>query len=128
MHELQVLQNDTMRIITNHKRSEHIRAEDMLQDVGCLSVNRILAYTILIENWKAVNFGVPILENILTECTQQNRTLRSETEHLVKPNSQEPYAVASSRLWNLMSVRFRTTNLINVAKQEARALLDTLPL
>ena len=100
----------------------------MLHDVGCLSVNRTLAYIILIENWKAVNFKVPVLKDILTECALENRTLRSVTAHLVKPSSQEPYSIASSRLWNLACVQFRTTNLINIAKKEARELVNKLPL
>ena len=128
MQDLQVLQNDSMRVITNHKRSEHIRAADMLHDVGCLSVNRTLAYIILIENWKAINFKVPVLKETLTECTSENRTLRSVTAHLVKPSSQEPYSIASSKLWNLASVRFRKTNLINIAKKEAKELVNRLPL
>jgi len=128
IHDLQVLQNDTMRIIMNHKRSEHVRIEDMLEEVGFLSVNRTLAYAMLIENWKAINFGVPKLEKVFTSCTSVNRTLRSESSHLVKPTSPEPYAIISSKLWNLSTTKFRTTNLLNIAKKEARDLLSKIPL
>ena len=128
MHDLQVLQNDAMRIVTNHKRSEHIHITDMLHETRCLSVNQILAYTMLLENWKASNFKVPVLGNLLIECTSSERTLRSETARLVRPCLSEAYSLASTKLWNLASSRFRTTNLLSIAKIEARNLIKTFPL
>ena len=128
MQDLQVLQNDAMRIIMNKKRSDHVRVEDLLKEVGFLSVNRTLAHVMLMENWKARNFDVPELKDILTECTSLTRTLRSESAHLVKSTLQEPYAIMSAKLWNLTTAQFRKTNLINIAKNEAKKLILKLPL
>ena len=64
----------------------------------------------------------------MTECKSSERTLRSESMGLVKPSINEAYTQLSSKLWNLASPRFRNTNLLTIAKIEARKLVDTLPL
>ena len=128
LHELQVCQNDMLRILTGNKRSEKIRVKDMLRETKTLSVNQLLGYCMLIETWKARNSNIPVLSSLLDRKRVDNRTLRSDSMSLVSPTVNEPFTVGTSKLWNLSSQRFKTTNLLTIAKIEARKLAETLPI
>jgi len=128
MQELQVCQNDMIRILTGNKRSERVRIRDMLTETKTLSVNQLLGYSMLIETWKARNSNIPVLSSLLDRKRVDNRTLRSDSMSLVSPTVNEPFTVGTSKLWNLSSQRFKTTNLLTIAKIEARKLAETLPI
>jgi len=82
----------------------------------------------LIETWKARNSNIPVLSSLLDRKRVDNRTLRSDSMSLVSPTVNEPFTVGTSKLWNLSSQRFKTTNLLTIAKIEARKLAETLPI
>jgi len=128
LHELQVCQNDMLRILTGNKRSEKIRVKDMLRETKTLSVNQLLGYCMLIETWKARNLKIPGLSSLLDRKRVDNRTLRSDSLSLVSPTVTEPFSVGTAKLWNLSSQRFKTTNLLTIAKIEARKTAEQLPL
>ena len=117
-----------LRLITGHKKSEHIKIEDMLEKTGFLSINRVVAYTILMEAWKARAFDVPILNSVLSRSRTDTRTLRSDSQNTVSYAFDEPFARAASSLWNSASSSFRTTNLLLNAKMQAKELVLKLPI
>ena len=100
----------------------------MLEDTGFLSVNQMAAYSLLIETWKARQFNVPILSGLLERKRKDNRTLRSDSANKVATIGYDSVALVCERLWNMSSDKFKSTNLVNVAKNEAKILVKTLPL
>ena len=127
-HELQVIQNDTLRIITGRKRSDHVRIEDMLSSTNMLSVNQLTAYGILIETWKAREFDVPHLSSLLVVARNDVRNLRSNGANLFQASIAEQFALCAEKLWNLSSDHFKKTNLLSVAKIEAKKVASQLPI
>jgi len=115
---VQKIQNSALRIVTGSKRVDHVKVSDMLQRTNLLSVNQTIAYSALVEIWKARTLKVPVLESILDRVRNDERTLRSDSQQLVKYTYNEPFARATAKLWNNASERFRSTNLMVIAKQE----------
>jgi len=126
-HDLQVLQNDTLRIITGNKRSDRVRVQDMLTATNMLSMNQLAAYNALIEIWKSRALSVPFLSSIHKNKRTADRTLRSETSNNLQAAITEPFALCTERLWNRSSDRLKRTNLLSIAKIEARATAKQLP-
>ena len=93
-----------------------------------MSINQVLGYTVMMENWKAINLRIPILEDVLVKKQSIGITLRSESSGQVRPRADEPYAIVSAKLWNRMSDRFRSTNLTKVAMIEAKNAAKDLPI
>ena len=128
-HELQIIQNDTLRTITGNRRSDHVRIQDMLADTKMLSINQLAAYGTLLETWKARAFGVPHLSTLLhSPSRKDDRRLRSDSSNNLQAAVIEPFSVCAERLWNLTSDRFRETNLLSVAKIEAKKAVSHLPI
>ena len=82
----------------------------------------------MLEMWKAKTFEVPVLGTLLNRARNDNRNLRSDSQHIVKYSENEPFAITAASLWNRASHRFKTTNLLVVAKNEAKTLVKSLPL
>ena len=126
--DVQKVQNKVLRIITGHTRSEHVRISDMLESTGMMSVNQMAAFGCLMEMWKATSFDVPIIGSVFDRRRLDNRSLRSDTAGVVQTSYDEPFAKCATKLWNLASERFRSTNLIVIAKKEAKILARSLPI
>ena len=93
-----------------------------------LSVNQLAANGILLETWKAREFDVPHLSSLLVRPRNDDRTLRSNTANHLQASVTEPFTVSAEKLWNLSSDRFKTTNLLSVAKIEAKKVVSQLPI
>jgi len=127
LQDLQKVQNDTLRIILGHKRKDHIRISDMLKATKLLSVNQTIAYSSLMEMWKAKEFSVPVLESLLVRKRNETKILRSDSSGKVQSSINETFANTMAKLWNSSSDRFKHTNLLVIAKHEAKKLASTLP-
>ena len=127
-HDIQKIQNNALRIITNTKRSDHVRISDMLNMVGWQSINQIVSYASLIEIWKAKAFKVPYLDSLLQIKHNKYQSLRSNTKHVLESTTDEPFANIVEKLYNKTTDRFKNTNLINNAKHEARSIVSSLPI
>jgi len=118
--ELQVLQNDMLRLLTGNKRRDKVRITEMLRETNI--------YGMLMEVWKAKEFDLPILGSLLVRTSRSDeRTLRSDSGSILSPALPEYFSETSSRLWNMCSERFKTTNLLKIAQSEARKFVITLP-
>ena len=127
-HDLQVMQNDTLRIITGNNRRYHVRISDMLESTTMLSVNQLASYGTLMEIWKARSFEVPVLSTLLQHNREDDRTLRSDTKLNLQASISEPFTLCAQKLWNMTSDRFKTTNLLTIAKSEANKTVLQLPI
>jgi len=125
---VQKVQNNVLRIITGHTRSDHIRISDMFKATGMMSVNQMVAYGCLMETWKAAAFNVPILGSMFDRKRRDDRDLRSDAAGVVQSNVDESFANSAAKLWNLASEKFKSTNLLVIAKQEAKSLVRSLPI
>ena len=127
--DLQIILNDTMRMITGNKRRDHVKISDMLTSTGMLSLNQMAAYSIMMDTWKARTFKVPHLSDLLKEAPPRgNKILRSDTANHLQPSVVEPFTTCAQRLWNSSSNSFKTTNLLSVAKIEAKKPAMLLPI
>ena len=127
LKKLQMLQNNMLRTVLKIKRRDHIKIEDMLRKVNCLSVNQMACYSILIETWKSIHI-TGILPSSSTR--QDTRTLRSDSLQVLRTTAKCPdsFLQKASKLWEMTSQRFRTTNLLKIAKLEAMTVAKNLPL
>ena len=127
MKKLQTQQNNALRIALKKNRRDHIKIADMLEATGSLSVNQMVCYSTLIETWKSNNITgiLPV-----SKRRQDDRTLRSDSDNLFHTGTinSKCFLFQASRLWNLSTQRFRTTNLLTIAKAEAKALAKSLPI
>ena len=94
---------------------------------GFLSVNQSAGYAILMEMWKAREFDVPVLNSLLEKRRYDDRTLRSDSANKVSTSGKDIVAINIEKLWNASSNKFKSTNLITVAKLEAKNFAKTLP-
>ena len=127
MSRLQRTQNDMLRIVCGKRRRDHVRIVDMLSELGFLSVNQSAAYGLLIESWKARNFHVPILKDLLENKRNESMVLRSNSAGMLSTQGRDKITLNLERLWNMSSARFRSSNLLKVAKIEAKILVKSLP-
>jgi len=126
VQKVQSVQNQAMRTILRKKKSDHVRISDMLSELGMLSVNQTIAFNIIMDVWKARQFNVPVIGTLLRKRHHPTKTLRSEGKETA--DSTESFAKAAEKLWNSASERLRMTNLVVVAKKEAKELAQTLPI
>jgi len=101
---------------------------DMLSTTKMLSMNQLAGYSALLEMWKSRSFGVPFLSSMHEKNGTGDMVLRSDTSNNLQAVVIEPYAVLTEKLWNRSSDRFKRTNLLTVAKIEAKATALQLPL
>ena len=120
---LQIKMNDMLRIILNIKRKDKRSIDYMLRKCNLLSINQLTCRSILMELWKARKFNV---EGIMGKFKHRDN---ARFKDLFK-TSEDPKSFISiaSKLWERSSKRFRETNLINVAQEEAEKLAKTLPI
>ena len=123
-----IVKADALRTITGNKRSDHVRVRDMLRSTKMLSMNQLAGYGLLLELWKSRAFDVPLLSSLHVKGGTSGMSLRSDTSNNLRATVVEPYSLCTEKLWNLTSDRFKLTNLVTVAKIEARATALQLPL
>ena len=126
--EVQKAQNKMLRIVVGRKRSDHIRIADMLNDTGFMSINQSIAYSCLMEVWKAKSFSIPVLGELFDRKRKDRKVLRSDTLELVDSNCEEPFVKNLVKLWNMSTKTFKDTNLLVIAKKEAKILAKSLPI
>ena len=82
-----------------------------------------------VEEQKAREFEIPELKLVLGKIQRSDdRTLRSDSSEKLQSCINEPFGNKVVQLWNSASERFKTTNLLVIAKREARKLVHTLPI
>ena len=120
LHNLQVKQNDALRLVQNIKRSDQIRRESLLRENKTKSVNHMAAEAALMELWRANRFHV----DTITSNFDKDRSTRRQN---VLRSSRDPRSFISktAKLWNMTSDKFRLfkTNTIQT-KAEIRNLVN----
>ena len=123
MEELQVIQNKMLRIILNKNLKDRVSISSMLKETKMLSVNQIACLSTMIDTWKAINLNVePIKEQLKFRDSRRFHNL------LKGSKDQGSFLTKSAQLWAKSSQRFKTTNLLTIAKTEARMTVNTVPI
>ena len=128
LQRIQCAQNEMLRTVTGKRQRDHVRIADLLEATGFLSVNQAAAYGLLLELWKAREFGVPVLSELLERKRIDERTLRSDSAKNISSSSHGALMLKSVKLWNATNSTFKSTNLLTVAKKEAKAFVKMLPI
>ena len=128
MKAIQTVQNKMARAILHLSSQTKIRSSEMFKKLGMLSVNQACIQDVLMQAWKAREFKIrPLCDFENGETSRKN--MRSVSAGKVKTTYSCPrsFPCVARDLWNLSTDRFKRTNLITVAKEEARKLALTFP-
>ena len=123
LSDLQVKQNNMLRIINKCKLSDQKSIKSMLENSDMLSVNQLACLTILLDMWKAIHLEITPLK----EMFQPRNSIRFQNSFKTSedPNS---FITKGAKLWERSSKSFKETNLLTVAKKEAIKFVKTLPI
>ena len=142
MSQLQIGMNDVARAMIGSLRSDRLKVEDLLQEAGFISVNRMIIYAIAMECWRALNLrDVPDgplnpLGAILTrpKIVNEDTTPRAHTRSVANGCLPPPtkHQVSSfiwwaHTCWNL-SPPLRSATTVSAAKRAAKELAAAAPL
>ena len=95
----------------------------MLEETKIYSINQMTALNVLIETWKAINLGIPSIRRHF-----KRRDSHRYGEMFRTPSDQASFVYKAVQLWNSSSESFKRTNLLKVAKIEAKNFVKTLPI
>ena len=134
MDKIRVVFNNCLRLLTNHKRKEHVRIEDMLKQLGWLSINQLCAETRLIEAWKSANLENYSIGDILIRKEKSSHmNTRSNSQTLFKSGNKDKFTNASfaqrtEEIWNQAPIGVREATQLPQAKRAIRTFVQTIPL
>ena len=127
LKRLQRIQNTCARIITGHRKRDHITP--VLRDLHWLPVQQRIQYKILLLTYKALNGHAPVYLRDLLHIYKQACSLRSQDSmQLVVPRSRIAYgdrcfAKTAPRLWNALPISIKTAESTNIFKKHLKTHL-----
>ena len=127
---INVVFNDCMRLLCCSKRSDRKSREEMLNQLGWLSVNQLNAEVRLLEVWKSLNEDY-CLSDMFTKVESKTRGTGKNSVRVPKvvlsrlrDNS---FKYPSCKLWNLAPIEVTTAPTLAKAKDEIRKFVKSLP-
>ena len=111
--KLQVCQNDMIRLLFGHKRSDRINMQKLREKMGILSVNQLACYHILLETFNILNknSSPQIEDKIKPKGKSHYHTRSSERKDLNVMNKPKKNCIGftyiSAKLWNMLPVQIR---------------------
>ena len=130
--DLQTAQNKVLRLLTGSRRIDKHSAQEMLQKLGLLSVNQMIAQTRLLEAWKAMNIpGHPLSAMFVRRAPGE--TLPSNTRAACRgdlnvDSMSKSFKRTTSKLWNLASQEVKNAKTLNQARCVINAFAKSLPI
>ncbi len=123
LQELQLKQNQMLRIIHKVKLKDKVGIQKMLDWSGMLSVNQTAAQSVLMETWKARNNEIiGIKKHMKPFESARNRYLfRTDKD-------QKSFISKAAKLWEKTTEKIKNTNNIKLAKAEILKLVKILPI
>ena len=117
LKELQVLQNDMVRIITGHKRSDRVNMNELRKSIKMMSVNQMACYHIILDTYNIIHYSSceELRAKFTTSISKSLLQTRSEARgDLLVPKVEKKSCVGFSyfaaRLWNCLSTSTRSLN------------------
>ncbi len=136
MSKLQVCVNNVARSTIGSKKSDKLKVEDLLQEAGFPSINRLVIYSIAMECWRALNLrdvsDGPLnpLGNILSPPSTCSGRTRAATSGCIPPPTKhqvDSFCWWAYTCWNL-SPSLRAATTVSAAKRAANELAASAPL
>ena len=125
--QLQIQQNKMLRTIFNHKLSDQISTEKLLEEAGMLSINQLIGQSLAMEFWKAKSFKItPIMEEFNLRKSDRYPLRNGNQFQTIK--DKDSFITKGARIWEQSSVQFQQTGLTKIAKVEARKFAQSLPI
>ena len=132
--KIRVVFNDCLRLLTNHKRKEHVKIEDMLTQLGWLSINQLCAETRLIEAWKSEHLeNYCIGDMLIRKEKSSHMNTRSNKQTTFKSGQHDKFTNGSfmqrtAEIWNQAPKGVKEATELPQAKRAIRTFVKTLPL
>ena len=132
IHNIQVVFNDCLRLLTNNKREDHAKIDDMLNQLGWLSINQLSAETRLIEAWKIAHNQDYCLNDTVKKKKKNVYPTRSNNQVLFDTGnecskSKNSFAGPTAKIWNKAPSEVKTASNLSQAKNAIRCFVKTLP-
>ncbi len=136
LSQLQVNINKLAMATIGAKRSERRRVEDILNEAGFESLNRLTVYSIAMECWRALSLrDVPNgplnpLGTVLTSNNKPYFPTRANTSGCLPPPTKyqvDAFSWWAYTCWNL-SPSLRSATTLSAAKRAAKLLAEEAPL
>ena len=129
---IRVVFNDCLRLLTNKRRRDHAKVEDMLKELGWLSLNQLCAETRLLEAWKSAQKEDYCMKDILHVKNKSRHGLRSNEETLFESVKEDKFANGSflqrtTQIWNMAPKNIKEATTIYQAKSAIRNYVKMLP-
>ena len=129
---IRVIFNDCLRLLTNKRRRDHAKVEDMLKELGWLSLNQLCAETRLLEAWKSAQKEDYCMKDILHMKNKSRHGLRSNEETLFESVTEDKFANGSflqrtTQIWNMAPKNIKEATTIYQAKSAIRNYVKMLP-
>ena len=134
IHKIKMIFNDCLRLLTNRKRKDHVKVEDMLKELQWLSINQMCAETRLLEAWKTTNINDYCMQDIMKEKEKSNyMSTRSNDHHLFKtcPSDKftnRSFAQRTAQIWNVAPKTIKEARSLSSAKSAIRTFVKNLPI
>ena len=134
IERIKVVFNDCLRLLTNRKRQDHGRIEDMLSELGWLSINQLNAETRLLEAWKAIHTDGYCMSDLLpVKSKNKHMSTRSDDETLMEQGQSHKFINGSfshrtAQIWNAAPRGVKEASSIYTAKRTIRQFVKTLPI
>ena len=132
--KIRVVFNDCLRLLTNHKRKEHVKIEDMLTQLGWLSINQLCAETRLIEAWKSEHLeNYCIGDMLIRKEKSSHMKTRSNNQTTFKSGQHDKFTNGSfmqrtAEIWNQAPKGVKEATELPQAKRAIRTFVKTLPI
>ena len=117
MKNLQVIQNDMLRLISGHKRSEHINMEKLRNQRKMMSINQLTVYHVGLEAYNVLkNNSSDQLKEKMVKIENEHYRLRSqERGDLLLPTRPKRncagFTYTGAKVWNILPVSLRTDDI-----------------
>ena len=104
--KIKVVFNDCLRLLTNKRSQDRARIEDMLVELGWISINQLCAETRLIEAWKTVHSDDYCMKDMLKPKKKPVKiSTRSAYQNLLETGERDKFENGSfiyktAQIWN----------------------------
>jgi hypothetical protein len=128
LEELQVLQNEVMRITLGYKMKDHIRREKIWEESGMMTINHMVCYHLIMETNNVIKFSASeeLRERLIRHNDSQHVTRTKTRGDLMVPENVEKlngFTYYGAKLWNRLPMNLRETLSVGAFKNGAKKWL-----
>ena len=132
--KIRVVFNDCLRLLTNKRRRDHAKIEDMLKELEWLSINQLCAEIRLLEAWKSVQPEDYCMKDTLQKKEKSRHMgTRSDNQTLLVTGDKDKFTNGSfvhltAKVWNSAPINVKESVNLSEARRAIRKFVRTLPI